>query len=164
LNSDGTFNEAQPVAPGYYGGDEKSGWQEVGYNGEEGDGKDALGPPWDPNKNTAYIYPEDMEAIDLAFSYGEGFSERDEMTPWDLTKPLLDAKEMTGDNEARRRDQAPSQLHGPIYNHNPVKSRDASHCNGCTVEFDSLGHPIDTLYQNHVSDLGYDTVPAVLQH
>jgi hypothetical protein len=54
--------------------DGKSGWQVMGYNGESGDGTDALGVPYDPHKNTIYLMPDDMLAIGAAWGYGEGIS------------------------------------------------------------------------------------------
>ena len=58
--------------------DAKQGWQAVGYNGESGDGDEAVGPRWNPNKNTYYYSEDEMFVIELAFGYGEGL-ERPEM-------------------------------------------------------------------------------------
>jgi len=53
-------------------------WQAVGYNGDMGDGDRTIGPKWDPNKLTYYYGNDEMDAIDAAKGYGEGF-DRPEM-------------------------------------------------------------------------------------
>ena len=56
----------------------EQGWQAVGYNGESGNGDEAIGPRWDPNKNTYYYGEDELAAIEAAWGYGEGL-ERPEM-------------------------------------------------------------------------------------
>jgi RHS repeat-associated protein len=58
--------------------DGKQGWQAVGYNGDSGDGNEAIGPKWDPNKNTYYYGEDELATIEAAWGYGEGL-ERPEM-------------------------------------------------------------------------------------
>jgi hypothetical protein len=53
-------------------------WQAVGFNGDSGNGDEAIGPKWDPNKLTYYYGNDEMDAIDAAHGYGEGF-DRPEM-------------------------------------------------------------------------------------
>lgn len=73
----------------------------MGYNGHSGDGTDALGNPYDPRKHTLYLYPDVMDAIDAAHSYGEGINEPHEMTPWELLEPLLNATETEGSGSGK---------------------------------------------------------------
>lgn len=47
-------------------------------NGESGNGDEAVGPRWNPHKNTLYYDEDQLFAIELAWGYGEGI-ERPEM-------------------------------------------------------------------------------------
>jgi RHS repeat-associated protein len=52
--------------------DGKQGWQAVGYNGESGEGDEAVGPRWSPNKNTYYYTEDELFVIEAVWGFGEG--------------------------------------------------------------------------------------------
>jgi hypothetical protein len=58
----------------------KSGLQVMGYNGESGDGKDALDVPFDPNKYTIYLDKDAMLAIDAAHGFGDRIPDIEDLT------------------------------------------------------------------------------------
>jgi hypothetical protein len=67
----------------------KWGWQAVGYNGGSGNGDQAIGPPWDPNKNTYYYGEEEMNAIEYAHGYGEGVPRPGEDFDMDAAEDII---------------------------------------------------------------------------
>jgi RHS repeat-associated protein len=142
----------------------KSGWQVMGYNGESGDGTEALGVPFDPNKNTIYLDKDDMFAIDVAHGFGDRIPDVEDLTPQGLLDFLLATKETEGDNNRSQNQttNSPTGMHGQLINHNPVSYYKIG--NGCVIQYDSAGHAIDTLRQNHNNDYGDDTFPAVPAH
>ena len=66
----------------------KSGYQMMEYIGESGNGTDALGSPYDPNKITLYVYPDDMYAIDIAHGYGDRIPDPEDRDPGLLAWPF----------------------------------------------------------------------------
>ena len=66
----------------------KSGYQMMEYIGESGNGTDALGSPYDPNKITLYVYPDDMYAIDIALGYGDRIPDPEDRDPGLLAWPF----------------------------------------------------------------------------
>lgn len=52
--------------------DGKQGWQAVGYNGESGNGDEAVGPRWNLNKYTYYYSDDELFVIELVWGFGEG--------------------------------------------------------------------------------------------
>jgi hypothetical protein len=61
----------------------------MGYNGESGNGTDALGNPYDPNKNTIYLTEDAMFAIDVAHGFGDRIPGQEDLTPHGLLDFLL---------------------------------------------------------------------------
>jgi hypothetical protein len=81
--------------------DGKRGYQVMGYNGESGNGTDAIGSQYDPNKHTIYLDKDAMFAIDQAHGYGDRIPDLEDLTPYGLLDFLLGTKETEGEDGVR---------------------------------------------------------------
>ena len=77
--------------------------QVMGYNGESGDGTDAYGSPYDPNKKTIYLTKDAMDAIDIAHGYGDRIPDFKDVTPAGLLDFLLATAETEGNGRLVRK-------------------------------------------------------------
>jgi RHS repeat-associated protein len=119
----------------------KSGWQVMGYNGESGDGTEALGVPFDPNKNTIYLDKDAMFAIDVAHGYGDRIPDLEDLTPNGLLDFLLGTKETEGSETTNKEPDANSNTTKPVKDAKGTTSGGSNR-----VPFDSLKP--GTIYYN----------------
>jgi hypothetical protein len=93
----------------------KSGWQYMGYDGESGNGTDALGNPYNPHKNTLYGDPDVRDAIDNAHSYGDRIPDFKDISPDQLLDFLIATANTEGAGGLRRKSAGDGMTVGVPY-------------------------------------------------
>jgi len=134
---------------------EKHYWQYVGYNGESGNGDEAIGGKFDPTKNTYYLTEEDMFAMSLVTGYLSTWERPEMPDPFfanDMkelseTKPL-GSPDNTSPSKVSARNFTPLEV---------VSDGDGLHV--WYIRFDSSLKPHDTIKYNEVTKQN-DTLPV----